>query len=199
MATREPFFAILDAGWRNTNVRRSAIPTILNTSPLPGPLRTFAKRTSCELRQPVVMIPVMRISCASAPNELNDAAWRDLYQFGETHLTARCLAILMTEGLRDVVHRGDRVPLLPPPMETQECGADDAPWTMFVSQKLRVKSVCSRQRRVLRTMACVLHPRRWMRATDALKRSFEGPCLRRCELSLGNTPDCHSDKWTQRQ
>ncbi len=99
-------------------------------------------------------------------DELNDAAWTDLYGFGDRHLTARCFSIVMTEGLRDVFHRCHRYDRARP-AEEPFCGTE---WTMFVPQKTRVKRMLKSPRRLPAVLLRLLQVSRWRRAMDALKR-----------------------------
>lgn len=101
-------------------------------------------------------------------DELNNAAWHDLYQFGDKHLTARCFSILMTEGLRDVFHRRNQSYQTP---AADEAGSFDR-WTMFVSQRTRVKQLLKSPPLLLAAIPRLLSPARWLRTLDALKRRF---------------------------
>lgn len=102
-------------------------------------------------------------------DELNDAAWADLYRFGEQHLTARCLSILMTEGVRDVFHRSCRPDYFPPSDAPWEF-ADD--WTMFVPQKARVRRLLKNPWALLRALPSAFHPQRLIRAVSAIRRQL---------------------------
>jgi len=99
-------------------------------------------------------------------DELNDAAWQDLYGFGQQHLTSRCLSIVMTEGLRDVFHRTCPPKYLP----SADVTLPHTEWTMFVPQKLRVKQLLRNPVRLAISAFNVLNPRRILRTIDALKR-----------------------------
>lgn len=99
-------------------------------------------------------------------DELNDAAWHDLYQFGDRHLTARCFSIVMTEGLRDVFHRTHRDHHTQP----AEKAATPDEWTMFVPQRTRVRQMLKSPRRLLEALPQALNPARWLRTLDALRR-----------------------------
>lgn len=101
-------------------------------------------------------------------DELNDAAWSDLYRFGEQHLTARCLSILMTEGLRDVFHRENRPEYFPPADVT----LPETTWVMFVPQKERVKQLLKNPVRLAAASIHLLNPKRWLNAVKALKRQI---------------------------
>lgn len=101
-------------------------------------------------------------------DELNDAAWKDLYSFGEMHLTARCLSILMTEGLRDVFHRSSRPEYFPPTKGHYEWEA----WTMFVPQKQRVRQLLRNPVQALLACGRLLQPRRMLQTIDAVRRQF---------------------------
>lgn len=99
-------------------------------------------------------------------DELNDAAWRDLYEFGDKHLTARCFSIVMTEGLRDVFHRRNADHQTAQPDEA----ASDGEWTMFVPQRTRVKQRLKAPRELPRTLMRLCSVSRWLRTLDALRR-----------------------------
>lgn len=99
-------------------------------------------------------------------DELNDAAWRDLYAFGRQHLTARCLSILMTEGQRDLYHRTRRSAAVPPGPEP----LPPDPWSPFVPQRLRVKALLRSPRRWAAAAVRAVHPGRLCSALDALQR-----------------------------
>ena len=99
-------------------------------------------------------------------DNLNDAAWQDLYSFGDKHLTARCFSIVMTEGLRDVFHRTHPNHQMPP--------AEDAfvpgDWTMFVPQKTRVKRLLKSPKLLAPALLRLFSIPRWKRTLKALQR-----------------------------
>ncbi|MEZ6130609.1 MAG: hypothetical protein R3C59_18130 [Planctomycetaceae bacterium] len=99
-------------------------------------------------------------------DELNDAAWHDLYRFGQQHLTARCLSIVMTEGLRDLFHRT----CLPDDLPAADITLPSTQWTMFVPQKIRIKHLFKQPARLALAAVNVFNPRRVIRTIDALKR-----------------------------
>ena len=101
-------------------------------------------------------------------DELNDAAWKDLYSFGNKHLTARCLSIVMTEGLRDVFHRTCR----PEYMPAAETTCLQTQWTMFVPQKTRFKRVLKNPVKVVLAATNLLNPTRIAATLDAFRRQF---------------------------
>ena len=106
-------------------------------------------------------------------DELNASAWRDFYEFGQEHLTARCLAILMTEGLREAYHRDRGGQVIPP---ADEDWLDplkvSSEWTMFIPQKERVRQQLRSPGSAVRAIVCALNPGRWIRTAVALKRRF---------------------------
>lgn len=102
-------------------------------------------------------------------DELNDAAWHDLYQFGEAHLTARCLSIVMTEGLRDVFHRTESARSFPPADGDFHFGDS---WTMFTPQKTRVRQLIRNPVQLLSSIPRVLRPARLLRAISAIRRQL---------------------------
>ncbi len=101
-------------------------------------------------------------------DDLNDAAWRDLYSFGEQHLTARCLSILMTEGLRDVFHRTCQPEYMPP----AKVQCKPLAWTMFVPQKLRVKKMLKNPITAVLAATRLLNPQRVLNTVKALRRQL---------------------------
>ncbi len=101
-------------------------------------------------------------------DELNDAAWKDLYRFDDSHLTARCLSILMTEGLRDVFHRTCRPEYMPPVSEQY----DWSEWKMFVFQKHRVKAMLKNPAKAMLAASRLIHPGRLKKTIDAFRRQF---------------------------
>ena len=101
-------------------------------------------------------------------DELNDAAWRDLYSFGQQHLTARCLSILMTEGLRDVFHRTCQPEYMPP--AKLQCKPNS--WTMFVPQKLRVKKMLKSPVTAVLATTRLINPKRVLNTIKALCRQL---------------------------
>jgi len=101
-------------------------------------------------------------------DDLNDAAWRDLYSFGEQHLTARCLSILMTEGLRDVFHRTCQPEYMPP----AKVQCKPLAWTMFVPQKLRVKKILKNPITAVLAATRLLNPQRVLNTVKALRRQL---------------------------
>lgn len=100
--------------------------------------------------------------------QLSNEAWEDLYAFGQQHLTARCLAILMTEGQRDVFHRSCPPTVVPRGATTYP----DSNWTMFIPQKARVRALLRSPSRLLRAVISAIHPQRCRRAVRALWRQL---------------------------
>lgn len=101
-------------------------------------------------------------------DELNDAAWKDLYAFDDKHKTARCLSIVMTEGLRDLFHRTCRPEYLPP----SKVRCSDSEWSMFVPQKQRIKQTLKHPIKAVLAATHLLSPRRLSATFDALRRQF---------------------------
>lgn len=120
----------------------------------------------------------LRIAAACSPDakqqqamreradQLNDAAWRDLYRFGNQHLTARCLSIVLTEGLRDIFHRS----CPPDPVRPAEVELTISPWNMFVPQKARVKQLIKNPPRLLMSGFKLLNAKRILNTVDAVRR-----------------------------
>ncbi|MEQ9407826.1 MAG: hypothetical protein RIK87_08860 [Fuerstiella sp.] len=107
-------------------------------------------------------------SMRSKADELSEAAWSDLYAFDRMHLTARCLSIVMTEGLRDLFHRTCRPEYLPPPSHRFDWPA----WQMFVPQKQRVKQLLKNPVKTVAAAGRLLNPQRLIQSIDALRRQF---------------------------
>ncbi len=97
---------------------------------------------------------------------LNDAAWKDLYSFGDKHLTARCFSIVMTEGLRDIFHRTNRDYRTSPSDESYAPGE----WAMFVSQRSRIKQLLKSSKQLLPATTRLLNLHRWKHTLDAFRR-----------------------------
>ncbi|MEZ6122835.1 MAG: hypothetical protein R3C49_06620 [Planctomycetaceae bacterium] len=101
-------------------------------------------------------------------DEISSAAWHDLYQFGQQHLTARCLSIVMTEGLREVFHVCCQAEYFPPATAKSEYGE----WSMFVNQKDRVRRLLKNPVRLMRCSRHLLNPVRWVKLLDAFRRQL---------------------------
>ena len=104
----------------------------------------------------------------SKANELNEAAWSDLYRFGRDHLTARCLSLVMTEGLRDVFHRTTTYTTLPPADESHEW----PDWGMFVPQKVRVKKMLRNPVKGMLAVCRLFNPFTIRRTFNAVRRQM---------------------------
>lgn len=101
-------------------------------------------------------------------HEINAAAWQSLNSFGSARLTARCLSILLTEGLREVYHRSHCTESLP--TGPQYHGPES--WRMFIPQKTRVRSLLKSPAKLAMRMLKVLSPQRCIAALDALRRQI---------------------------
>jgi hypothetical protein len=99
---------------------------------------------------------------------ISDAAWNDLEAFGSASLTARCLAILMTEGQREVFHRTGERTLIPKGPATGDVGT----WSMFRPQKQRVKQLFKSPAQLLMASVLALRPRRIWNSLTALRRQL---------------------------
>lgn len=100
---------------------------------------------------------------------ISDAAWSDLRAFGDDAQRARCLAIIMTEGPREVFHRDcvpDAIPECPIPPNPFSSGE----WSMFISQKRRVTRLMKSPLRLLNAVVSAIQPRRLCETWDALRR-----------------------------
>lgn len=97
---------------------------------------------------------------------ISDAAWNDLHAFGDARFNARCLAILLTEGHREVTHRTTRPDQLPPGPAVDEFGS----WSMFVPQKQRVKHLLKSPRHLIPAVLNAFHPTRIREFLTALRK-----------------------------
>jgi len=123
---------------------------------------------------------VLRIAASCEENEqqavamrskadlISDAAWTDLEAFGNSSLTARCLAILMTEGQREVFHRSGETARIPKGPSIGIIGT----WSMFIPQKQRVRQLLKSPSRLLIASALALHPQRIRNSLTALRRQL---------------------------
>lgn len=101
-------------------------------------------------------------------NEVNEAAWNDMAAFGDSRLTARCLSILMTEGHREVFHRTCEPTPIPPGQGMYDAG----PWSMFVSQKQRVKKLIKSPGQLIVAGIRAMHPGRLITAWKAIRKQI---------------------------
>ncbi len=108
----------------------------------------------------------LAVKMRTKADELNDAAWRDLYSFGDRHLTARCFSIVMTEGLRDIFHRTHRNEHAALAKESFCAGE----WKMFVPQTTRVKQLLKSPRKIISVLPRLFSLRLWKRTLDAMRR-----------------------------
>ncbi|MEZ6060835.1 MAG: hypothetical protein R3C19_10760 [Planctomycetaceae bacterium] len=123
-------------------------------------------------------VNVMRIaaSCCDDPvdeqamrqraDRISDDAWKYLFEFGDQHLTSRCLSIVMTEGLREVFHRTCEPDYLRP----STAKYPDSTWAMFVPQKTRVRRLLKSPAGLLLAAVRTLNPVRCLRTFDAFRR-----------------------------
>lgn len=112
--------------------------------------------------------PRQAAAMRSRARELSNHAWEDLQKFGQASLNARCLAILMTEGQRDLFHRTCEPCQLPP--TSIRCA--DTEWSMFVPQKMRVQEMLKSPKGILVAAARALNPFRWPNFVRALRRQL---------------------------
>lgn len=90
-------------------------------------------------------------------NAWADRAWSDLNRF-ENRTVARCVSVLMTEGVRDAAFRGGVEPLpIDRPLPTKSF----PPRTPFVPQKERVKRLLKRPSQWGLIALRMMNPRRW--------------------------------------
>ena len=109
----------------------------------------------------------------SKARDINNAAWTDLYAFGDAHLSARCLSILMTEGQRDLFHRTCLPQVIPPAVSRwQDEPRLAAEWKMFVPQKERVRQILRSPMQAATAVIRAINPGRCVRAFRALRRQM---------------------------
>ncbi|HEY8504171.1 MAG TPA: hypothetical protein VIL46_06280 [Gemmataceae bacterium] len=92
-------------------------------------------------------------------DELAERAWHDLHRFGSRHV-ARAVAIVLTEGTRDLFFRTQPPPPAPAPPKGADFGAPEA----FVPQKRRVLALWKSPRRLAAALARLARPGVWARA-----------------------------------
>lgn len=89
--------------------------------------------------------------------EFAERVWQDLLRF-ETRTTTRPLAIMMTEGLRDL-RLQETLEVMPKPTTETDFGEPQD----FVPQKQRVKSMIQSPMGAIRAGLRLMHPGRWLR------------------------------------
>jgi hypothetical protein len=101
-------------------------------------------------------------------DEISDAAWQDFESFGKASLTTRCLALVLTEGHREIFHRTKS------PEDIPGCAAKYSvrPWSMFVPQKQRVRTMLTSPTGLLRAALSVFRPRRAVATIQAVLRQL---------------------------
>lgn len=128
----------------------------------------FRKANALRIAASCIDDPEVETSMRRKADELHDAAWADFYSFGTSHVTARCLSIVMTEGLRGVFHRDSRPDYFPPARGRQSWGR----WEMFVPQKQRVRQLLRNPVNAMLAAGRLLNPRRVVQTIDALRRQM---------------------------
>jgi hypothetical protein len=98
------------------------------------------------------------------------AAWTDLESFGDAQFSARCLAILLTEGLREVCLESRPWP----EFISMSADSDFGSWAPFVPQRTRIRQLLKSPVRLLRASLNACHPVRWLRAARALRAHWPG-------------------------
>jgi hypothetical protein len=93
--------------------------------------------------------------------ELADRAWHDLMGF-ETRFTARAIALVMTEGARDLFFRTQAAPLAPRPAANLDFGSPEN----FVPQKQRALARLRTLRGLAQTCLRLARPSTWRRLLD---------------------------------
>jgi hypothetical protein len=88
--------------------------------------------------------------------ELADRGWGELLRF-ESRAVTRCLALLMTEGLRDAWFRAHRIPPPAPPPAEHDFGQPET----FVPQRRRVLARLKTPRGMAGALLGLLNPVRW--------------------------------------
>ncbi len=131
-------------------------------------VQDFRKANALRIAASCTDDPEVEVQMRQKADEINDAAWKYLYEFDDKHLTARCLSILMTEGIRDVFHRTERAEYVPPANVT----LPETEWTMFVPQKFRVKQMLKKPLQLVAAVPGLLSPTKWLRTMKALRRQL---------------------------
>ena len=117
--------------------------------------------------------PRLAAAMRSKARDINNAAWTDLYAFGDAHLSARCLSILMTEGQRDLFHRTCQPHVMPPAeVRWQDDPQLAAEWKMFVPQKERVRRILRSPVQAATAAIRAVSPGRCVRAIRAFRRQM---------------------------
>jgi hypothetical protein len=144
------------------------VPYFDHPEKLEYPTETWATQ---ELRKANVLR--LAAACAEDPlrgrllwrgEELSARAWQDLMRFESRH-TARPVALLMVEGLRDTYFRTRGVPRLPQP-------AVPASYTKqppFVPQAQRAKARLKTGGGLAKTLACLARVRYWPRLLRSVR------------------------------
>jgi hypothetical protein len=99
--------------------------------------------------------------------ELSDRGWSDLMRFASRH-TARPIALLLVEGLRDAFFRGCGAASLPKPSGPYDFGRPQA----FVPQPQRARARLKTAGGVARTLARLADVRNWPRLLRAVRAAF---------------------------
>lgn len=102
----------------------------------------------------------------NAADKIHEAAWTDLYRFGDAHHTARCLSIIMTEGLRELYHGSDQTEPFPSGRQSPRSTV----WTMFEFQKHRVKRTLKNPILLLKAVLTNVRPGTVRQSLDAFRR-----------------------------
>lgn len=105
----------------------------------------------------------------SAADRIHEAAWADLYKFGNAHLTARCLSIIMTEGLRELYHVSADQASVP----VGKPVSVEPNWTMFQLQKHRVKSTLKNPLQLLKAIVTQVRPKSIRQSLQAFRRQTQ--------------------------
>lgn len=95
-----------------------------------------------------------------------ETSWNDLYRFGNAHLSARCLSIIMTEGLRQLHHESRASNQFPASDQTRPTGQ----WRMFELQKDRVKNTLKNPIQLLKAIFTNVRFSTVRQSLDAFKR-----------------------------
>lgn len=129
----------------------------------------FRKANTLRIAASCCHDPDPKRAMKKAADNIHETAWTDLYRFGDAHLSARCLSIIMTEGLRQLHHEDDHSESFA--VSNQKPLTDQ--WTMFKLQKHRVKNTLKNPIQFLKSVLANVRPRTVRQSLDAFKRQIK--------------------------
>jgi hypothetical protein len=121
------------------------------------PAQDLRKANALRLAAQLVDEP-LRTRMFERGDELAERAWRDLWQF-PTRTTARAMAIVFTEGLRDAELRSRQCNVAPPVVEPPEF----PPAEPFLPQRERIRHKLGSPSGLISLLVAAANPVRWSR------------------------------------